>query len=97
VQVLDNAEWLLLIDTQLEAPANAPVTLGQTAFGLLGVRMAKTIGVNDGGGTIRNSEGQVISAKLNPWASFETVRNILALEAIGTECIAAILHLIYLV
>ncbi|HEY3900940.1 MAG TPA: PmoA family protein [Chthoniobacter sp.] len=62
VQILDNAEWLLLIDTQLEAPPNAPVTLGQTAFGLLGVRMAKTIGVNDGGGTIRNSEGGVDEA-----------------------------------
>jgi len=26
---------------------------------MIGVRMAKTIGVNDGGGTIRNSEGAV--------------------------------------
>jgi hypothetical protein len=62
VQVLDNGEWLLLIDSQLEAPPNAPVTLGQTPFGMLGVRMAKTIGVNDGGGTIRNSEGGVDEA-----------------------------------
>jgi len=62
VQVLDNGEWLLLIDSQLDAPPNAPVTLGQTAFGMLGVRMAKTIGVNDGGGTIRNSEGGVDEA-----------------------------------
>jgi hypothetical protein len=62
VQVLDKGEWLLLIDSQMEAPPNAPVTLGQTAFGFLGVRMAKTIGVNDGGGTIRNSEGGVDEA-----------------------------------
>jgi hypothetical protein len=62
VRVLENGEWLLLIDTQLEAPPGAPVTLGQTAFGLIAVRMAKTIGVNDGGGTIRNSEGGVDEA-----------------------------------
>ena len=62
VQALENGEWLLLIDTQLEAPPGAPVTLGQTPFGLLGVRMAKTIGVIDGGGTIRNSEGGVDEA-----------------------------------
>jgi hypothetical protein len=38
------------------------VTLGKTPFGLIGVRMAKTIGVNDGGGTIRNSDGGVNEA-----------------------------------
>jgi len=26
------------------------VTLGKTPFGIIGVRMAKTIGINDGGG-----------------------------------------------
>jgi len=62
VQVLKDGEWLLFIDSQLEAPPNAPVTLGQTAFGMMAVRMAKTIGVNDGGGTIRNSEGDVDEA-----------------------------------
>jgi hypothetical protein len=35
------------------------VTLGKTNFGVIGVRMAKTIGVHDGGGMIRNSEGAV--------------------------------------
>jgi hypothetical protein len=34
------------------------VTLGKTPFGLVGVRMAKTIGVHDGGGEIRNSAGR---------------------------------------
>src|SRR6267142_1327850 len=62
VKVLENGEWWLFIDTQLEAPPGAPVTLGQSAFGLIAVRMAKTIGVNDGGGTIRNSEGGVDEA-----------------------------------
>ncbi len=62
VQFLEGGEWLLLLDSQFEAPPGAPVTLGQTAFGLLGVRLAKTIGVTDGGGTIRNSEGGVDEA-----------------------------------
>jgi hypothetical protein len=56
--LLEEAEWLLIIDTELR-PNGGPVTLGKTPFGLIGVRMAKTIGVNDGGGIIRNSEGGV--------------------------------------
>jgi hypothetical protein len=56
VQTLPKDEWLLIVDLQLEAKGEE-VTLGKTPFGLIGVRMAKTIGVNDGGGTIRNSEG----------------------------------------
>jgi hypothetical protein len=51
-------QWLLVIDVELVAPKE-PVTLGKTNFGLVGVRMAKTIGVHDGGGTIRNSEGAI--------------------------------------
>ena len=62
VRVLDKGEWLLLLDSQLEAPPGAPVTLAPTAFGMCAVRMAKTIGVHDGGGTIRNSEGGVDEA-----------------------------------
>jgi hypothetical protein len=58
VRPLDNGEWLLVLDLHLQA-AKEPVMLGKTPFGLVGVRMAKTIGVNDGGGTIRNSAGQV--------------------------------------
>jgi hypothetical protein len=50
--------WSMVIDLQLEAPSDGPVTLGQTPFGLIGVRMAKTIGVHDGGGRILNSAGQ---------------------------------------
>jgi len=58
VQLLPDNEWVLILDLQLEA-TEKEVTLGKTPFGLLGVRMAKTIGVKDGGGTIRNSEGGV--------------------------------------
>jgi hypothetical protein len=58
VRPLARDEWLLLIDLQLE-PRAETVTFGKTPFGLVGVRMAKTIGVNDGGGEIRNSEGGI--------------------------------------
>jgi len=51
-------QWLLVLDLTLAAD-KTPVTLGKSNFGLVGVRMAKTIGVHDGGGTIRNSEGAV--------------------------------------
>jgi hypothetical protein len=58
IQLLPGNEFLLYLDLQLEAPKDQPVTLGKTPFGLVGVRMAKTIGVNDGGGEIRNSAGK---------------------------------------
>jgi len=59
VQVVDTEHWWILIDTQLEPAGQSPVTIGQSPFGMIGVRMAKTIGVNDGGGRLLNSEGQV--------------------------------------
>jgi hypothetical protein len=59
--VLGSRLWRIDIETQL-SPSGASVTLGQTPFGLLGVRMAKTIGVADGGGRILNSEGGVNEA-----------------------------------
>jgi hypothetical protein len=58
VPPLPDSEWLLIIDMEFAA-GDAAVTLGKTPFGMIGVRMAKTIGVNDGGGRIRNSEGAV--------------------------------------
>jgi hypothetical protein len=57
VQLLEKDEWLLILDLTITAPHQ--VILGKTPYGLIGVRMAKTIGVRDGGGTIRNSQGQV--------------------------------------
>lgn len=58
VHWLPDGEWSLVLDLQLEAASEA-ITLGKTPFGILGVRMAKTIGVSDGGGAIRSSEGAV--------------------------------------
>jgi len=55
---LDDSEWLMIINMEFKT-SDKSVTLGKTPFGMIGVRMAKTIGVNDGGGTIRNSEGAV--------------------------------------
>ena len=54
--------WMLQIDLHFEPAGKDEVTLGQTPFGVIGVRMAKSIGVNDGGGTIRNSEGGIDEA-----------------------------------
>ena len=58
VQMLASNEWLLILDSRFDANKE-PVTFGKTPFGLAAVRMAKSIGVNDGGGMIRNSEGGV--------------------------------------
>jgi hypothetical protein len=58
VLTLPNREWLLTLDIRFDA-AREPVTFAKTPFGLAAVRMARSIGVNDGGGIIRNSEGAV--------------------------------------
>lgn len=58
VATLPEAEWLMTIDLELTARGKA-VVLGKSPFGMIGVRMAKTIGVRDGGGQIRNSAGGV--------------------------------------
>lgn len=58
VTLLEDGQWRLVIDLKLKAK-DQTVTLGKTPFGMIGVRMAKTLGVNDGNGRIRNSEGGV--------------------------------------
>jgi len=55
---LPASEWLITIDMEFKAK-DKTVILGKTPFGMIGVRMAKTIGVNDGGGRILNSEGRI--------------------------------------
>lgn len=49
--------WYLDITTSL-SPVEGKVTLNTTPFGLLGVRVAKSVCVRDGGGSILNSHGQ---------------------------------------
>jgi len=58
---LASNEWMLVVDMRLRAEKRAAV-LGKTSFGPIAVRMAKSIGVNDGGGMIRNSDGGVNEA-----------------------------------
>jgi len=58
VVALPKKEWLLLIDLKLE-PKGKDIVFGKTSFGPMSVRMAKSIGVNDGGGLMRSSEGGV--------------------------------------
>jgi hypothetical protein len=60
-EILSGKEWLLTIELELQ-PASREVTFGKTPFGLIGVRMAKTIGVNDGSGRVLNSEGALNEA-----------------------------------
>ena len=55
---LEDGSYLLLLDLHLQAVL-PEVTFGKTPFGLVGVRMAKTLGVHDGGGRILNSEGSI--------------------------------------
>jgi len=50
--------WLLDIVSEFEA-LEETVTFGVTPFGLLGVRVAKSMGVRDGGGRVMNSNGQI--------------------------------------
>ncbi len=60
VRPIDGAKsWLMLIDVEFAAPKGQTSTFNPSFFGLVAVRVAKTIGVHDGGGRILNSEGQV--------------------------------------
>ena len=51
--------WFMIIDLELAPQKGKTVTFGATGFGLVAVRVAKSIGVHDGGGRILNSEGQI--------------------------------------
>lgn len=60
IRPLDGAKsWLMLIDLEYAPLKGKTTTFGATGFGLVAVRVAKSIGVHDGGGRILNSEGQV--------------------------------------
>lgn len=60
VRPLDGAKsWFMIVDLEYSPPKGKTATFGPTGFGLIAVRVAKSIGVNDGGGRILNSEGQI--------------------------------------
>lgn len=50
--------YLILWDSEFRCPGSTAVTFNATPFGLMAVRVAKTIGVRDGGGRILDSEGR---------------------------------------
>lgn len=56
-RALEGGEYLIDCDSELKAVS--PVELDKTNFAWLAVRVAKTMGVNDGGGTLTNAEGAV--------------------------------------
>ncbi len=58
VETLGNGEWMLTLQLEF-TPQGHPVVFGKTPLGPFAVRLAKTLGVNDGGGLVRNSEGGV--------------------------------------
>ena len=58
VEPREAGQYMMIIDVQLVA-AQSEVVLGKTPFGLIGVRMAKSIGVHDGGGRIMNADGLI--------------------------------------
>lgn len=84
IQPLQNGEFFLLID--LELVGQEEVTFGKTPFGLVGVRMAKTIGTHDGGGIIRNSAGGInekeILWKQAKWVDYSGPITATAIEGI---------------
>jgi hypothetical protein len=55
---LPDGESIIEIELTFTA-TEGDVTFGKTSFGFLGVRVDKMMGVNDGGGTIRNAESGV--------------------------------------
>lgn len=60
IRPLDGARsWLMIIDLEYTTPKGKTTTFGATGFGLVAVRVARSIGVHDGGGRILNSEGLV--------------------------------------
>jgi hypothetical protein len=60
VRPLEGAKsWLMILDLEFSPPKGKAATFGATGFGLVAVRMARSIGVSDGSGRILNSEGQI--------------------------------------
>lgn len=60
VRPLEGASsWMLVVDSEFTSPKGQTATFEPSGFGLMSARMAKSIGVHDGGGRILNSEGQI--------------------------------------
>ena len=55
----DATSWMLIVDSEFRAPKGQTAEFQPSGFGLVSARMAKSIGVIDGGGRILNSTGQI--------------------------------------
>jgi hypothetical protein len=51
--------WLMVIDLQLESLPGRPIVLGKTPYGIIGLQVARQMGMADGGGRTLNSAGQM--------------------------------------
>jgi hypothetical protein len=58
VRPIAGDDYLIIIDLEFTA-LDKDRTIEKTPFGVIGVRMRKSIGVNDGGGRVLNSEGAI--------------------------------------
>jgi hypothetical protein len=57
---LDGAKsWFMIVDMEFYPPVGKTATFAASGFGLIAVRVAKSICVNDGGGRLLNSEGLI--------------------------------------
>ena len=65
VRPIDESSWLMQIDVEyLPATGERSVILGKTAYGLLGVRVTKTMDLVHGRGRILDSEGRRNEARI---------------------------------
>jgi Methane oxygenase PmoA len=66
--------YALDLQSIFESPGGGPVELGQTHFGFLGVRVAKTMSEQFGGGHLTDSHGSrgeaAIFSKQGPWVDY---------------------------
>jgi hypothetical protein len=73
IEPLDGGELALDIQSRFEA-VDLPIEFGQTNFGFLGVRVAKTLSEQFGGGTLRNDQGATgeasIFGKRSRWVDY---------------------------
>jgi hypothetical protein len=70
---LPSDELFITIDLKLTA-VDGVVVLGKTNYGLIGVRVAKSMSVEDGGGMIRNSDGAInekaVMGRTSRWVDY---------------------------
>ncbi len=59
IEPLEKGDYALDLQSRFESANGAPVELGKTNFGFLGVRLAKTISEQFGGGRLTNAEGKI--------------------------------------